>query len=666
MLGVRDTSGPVVRELVQGVSFTVDRGSVLGIVGETGSGKTLTVHALVGHKPHSLEVRGEVFFEGASLLGADPGPRRRIVGRRIGIVVQDARTALNPFQRVGVSLAHIGQAHLGVGRPAAARRAVEALDAARLGNPRRVAGLFPHELSGGMAQRVLIAAAMLSEPDLIIADEATTGLDTTVQREVLDFLSDEVRRRHAAAIIVSHDQGVIAQYCTDVLVMYQGQVRERGPVRDVFADPAHPYTLRLMGRSAGFTKDIKLTGRVRPEGCGFAPLCPMVEPGCLTGPVPLQIRGPHESRCTISIGALRECVGYTSSGDGRARGEAINHAARKVVLTVTGIHKSYGRAPHLVTAARGVSLEIREGQTLALVGESGAGKSTVGRCVLRLEEPDLGSVEFCGLDISHWSRGRLRSIRGPLQAVFQDPASSVDPRMRVADVVGETLDVRGIRMGRAEREALISRALASVELEASVGQRRAHSLSGGELQRVAIARAMIGKPRLVVLDEPTASLDMSVRGAIVDLLTRFQRDSGVSYLLISHDLDTVAAIAHRIVVLYRGEVVESGPCGEVLTTPKHPYTVALKAATLSRDPEQVRSPVSLRGEPVDAGVDFAGCGFAGRCPCEVPKCVTAHPALVADGKRSVRCWLSVAGAADELRAGATQGLWTEGQRGDAT
>ena len=627
LLEVRDLSvgfgGAHERPVVRGVNLEVERGTVLGLVGETGAGKTLTTRAIL-RAIHGGIIKAEAIdFDGVDLLNASRKVMQRMRGKRIGIVVQDARGALNPMQSTGTSLQRIVRTHEDIGRREAHERILAMFDSVGLPDAEAVYRQYPHELSGGMAQRVVIAAALISDPDLIIADEATTGLDLTVQSQILDLLQTEIRKRDAAAIVVTHDLGIVAHYCDEVAVMYDGRIRERGPVGMMFATPAHPYTAALMTATTAATRIDRPPDMAGPDttaACEYASRCVFVEEICRTGPLPVQRDGPHLSLCRLPVGgsALAERVDLSEApASVRDVGEGF--------LVVRDVRKTFRRTGKTLHAVNGVDLEIRRGETVALVGESGSGKSTLGRCVLRLIDVDSGAVLLDGKDHTTESRRDFRPRRTDVQAVFQDPATSLDARMRAIDIVTEPLAIFRKELSAADRREEGLRLMASVGLPGELAHRYPRQLSGGQQQRLAIARAIATHPRLLVLDEPTASLDVSVRGHVLDTLDRLQREHRIAYLLISHDLNTVRRIADRVVVMYLGEIVEAGTAEDVFERPGHPYTRALLSATLIPDPDRPPSHVPLRGEiPAPTNLPV-GCYFAGRCPLAIDACRAEHP-----------------------------------------
>ena len=508
------------RAVVDGVGFTLDRGETLAVVGESGSGKSLTALSILRLLPPGAACSGRVVLDGQDVLGAREAVLRRARGGTAGIVFQEPMTSLNPLHRVG---RQVGEAMALHGRRPDRARIAALL--ARVGFPDAEHRLdaFPHQLSGGQRQRVMIAAALANDPALLIADEPTTALDVTIQAQILDLLAAEKRARGLALLLISHDLNVVRRHADRVCVMKDGRVVEAGTVAEVFRAPRHPYTRLLI--------DAEPRGAPAPVPAG-APTVVETEN--------LRVHFP------IRRGLLRRVVGQ-------------------------------------VRAVDGVSLRVRQGETVGLVGESGSGKSTLGFALLRML-PAEGAIRFEGRDIAGLPQSRVRPLRRRMQIVFQDPYGSLSPRLSVGDIVGEGLRVHEPGLDRAAQAARVAAALQEVGLPPDAADRYPHEFSGGQRQRIAIARAMVLKPRLVVLDEPTSALDRSVQTQIVELLRELQRRHGLAYLFISHDLAVVRALAHRVVVLRAGRVVEEGPAAELFAAPRDSYTVALMAAAFGGEP----------------------------------------------------------------------------------
>lgn len=632
-------------QVLKGIDFDVPRGSVLGIVGESGAGKSMAMRGVLDAVLGGQRIADKVEFGGVDLLSASKETMRLIRNRKIGFVAQDARAVLNPFQRIERSLHEILTATGNLPKEEARDRSLAMLRAVRLADPENVLRRYPHEISGGMAQRVLIAAALLNSPELIIADEATTGLDPSVEVQILDLLMERITEQGAAAILVTHEIGIVRHYCTDVLVLYGGRVVERGPVASVLTQPAHPYTAMLLNahRTAGPATAPMLQAPSAGEGCAFANRCEQAATFCFSGPIPVQRDDVRLSRCRLAIDELA-----------RSQPVALPTAARSSpavpvgpppgddwILEVDNLRKAFvpRAAGPTVHALNGVDLRIAPGETLALVGESGAGKSTIGRCILKLLDADAGRIILAGDDVTFEPRNVFRHRRRLIQTVFQDPSTSIDPRLTALEVVMEPLAVFRPELSREESTRAVLSLFDAVGLGPHLAGRRAHQLSGGQKQRLAIARALAPEPRLIVLDEPTASLDMSIRGQILALLERLQAERGLAYLLISHDMASVARLAHRAAVMYLGEIVEEGPAKKVLQAPRHPYAIALARSVLSASldgplPEGER----LRGENPKPTALPPGCFFASRCPHRVDACEASHPTLRdLDGDRRARC-----------------------------
>ncbi len=502
------------RRVVDDVSFTLAQGETLALVGESGSGKSLTALSILQLLPAGAVCTGQVMLDGKPMLGAASEVLQDVRGNTAGIVFQEPMTSLNPLHTVGRQVAEALSLH--GGRPA--RGAVAGL-LQRVGFPDGEDRLnaFPHQLSGGQRQRVMIAMALANDPKLLIADEPTTALDVTIQAGILDLLAREKAVRGLAMLLISHDLNIVRRVADRVCVMKDGRIVEAGRVEDVFRAPQHPYTRMLIAAEP--------SGRPGPVPAG--------------APVVAEVR---DLRVVFPVrrGVLRRVVGE-------------------------------------VRAVDGVSLSVRQGETLGLVGESGSGKSTIGLAMLRMQAA-TGSVAFAGQDITRLPQSRLRPLRRGMQIVFQDPYGSLSPRMSMGEIVAEGLRVHEPRLGPHERADRVAAALHEVGLPADAAGRYPHEFSGGQRQRVAIARAIVLTPRLLVLDEPTSALDRSVQAQIVDLLRTLQARHGLAYLFISHDLAVVRALAHRIVVLRAGRVVEEGPADELFAHPRKPYTAALMAA----------------------------------------------------------------------------------------
>ncbi|MFI1170439.1 dipeptide ABC transporter ATP-binding protein [Streptomyces melanogenes] len=638
VLSVRDLrisfpseAGPV--QAVRGVSFDLLPGRTLGIVGESGSGKSATATGIMGLLPPTADLRGQVLLGGRDLVGLGDKALSEVRGNAIGMVFQDPLSALTPIFSVGRLLSDALRVHQDLTKRAAWEQAVELLDLVGIPDPRERAKSFPHEFSGGMRQRVVIAMAIANKPSVLVADEPTTALDVTVQAQILDVLRLAQRETGAGLVLITHDLGVVAGHADDIAVMYAGRFVEQAGVRELFRRPTMPYTARLL--AAVPTVDSGVHRPLVPIG-GEPPRLVDLPPGC-----------PFASRCAVALDAcrtdepeLREvtghghvaCVRADEIADGSldpAGGVApVDRAAERsgtgeVVLRVEDLVKTFPitkgallkRRVGTLRAVNGVGFELRAGETLGLVGESGSGKTTTLLEVLRLRKPEGGRIEIAGTDVSTVeTTARKRELRRDVQIVMQDPLGALDPRLPVFDLLAEPLQA----IGR-DRESIRSRIaelLALVGLDPSVGDRFPAALSGGQRQRVGIARALATEPKLLALDEPLSALDVSVQAGVINLLARLQRELGLAYLVVAHDLAVVRYVSDRIAVMYLGHIVETGDTETIFADPKHPYTRALLSAIPVPDPERerTRERVVLQGEQPSAARLPAGCAFVDRCP----------------------------------------------------
>jgi len=508
-------------EAVRGVSFDLVEGETLALVGESGSGKSVTALSLLQLLPHSARhPRGSIKINGVEMIGADRKTLADVRGNRAAMIFQEPLTALNPLHTVERQIGEVLLLHRPMSTGAARARIVELLELVGLDQPELRLRSYAHQMSGGQRQRVMIAMALANDPDLLIADEPTTALDVTIQAQILTLLKDLQQRLGMAMLLISHDLRIVRRIADRVAVMTQGRIVETGPVERIFERPEHPYTIRLLN--------------AEPSG--------EPEPVPPSAPTVLEASGVRVW-FPIKRGVLKHTVGH-------------------------------------IKAVDGVSVTVREGQTVGIVGESGSGKTTLALALLRLERSH-GSMQFRGRELQGLKARALRPLRRELQIVFQDPYGSLSPRLSVGEIIAEGLKVHGIGDTEQERDRLIERALVDVGLDPAARDRYPHEFSGGQRQRIAIARAMVLRPKLVVLDEPTSALDRTVQSQIVDLLRELQQRNRLAYLFISHDLAVVRALSHEVVVMRGGKVVEQGPADEVFEAPKHPYTHALMAAAFN-------------------------------------------------------------------------------------
>ena len=560
-------------DVVSDVSLTVQAGQVLGLVGESGSGKTTVVLALLGHARRGLSISsGEVRVDGVDLLQLSAAQLRAVRGARVAYVPQDPAAALNPTLRVGTQLNEAIRVHPGAVEDPGGRIR-EVLQEAHLDASPELLRRYPHQLSGGQQQRVGLAMAFACRPALIVLDEPTTGLDVSTQRHVLDTIRSLCAAYGVAAVYVSHDLAVVGGLVSDVAVMYSGQIIEAGPTAKVFGDPLHPYTRGLLSAVPSPLQATRLTGidgqpprpGRRPAGCSFAPRCDFATEECRSQqPEPVLIDA-RAVRC-LRVAQVRE----SSTSVAAALGRAATAADEVPILSLRDVAASHGRRPVL----SGVDLDVPAESCVAVVGESGSGKTTLARCIVGLHRNWTGDIRFEGAPLAAGTRDRPRQVLRRVQYIFQNPYTSLNPRKTIGQIVAQPLE-QYLRLGYRERSQRTARALADVSLGADFLSRYPDQLSGGERQRVAIARALVVEPDLLVCDEVTSALDVSVQAVIVELLRGLQSEHRIAMIFITHNLALVRSIAQSVVVLRDGAVVESGPVGQVLDRPADPYTARL-------------------------------------------------------------------------------------------
>ena len=625
--------------IVRGVSLQVRAGEIFGLLGESGSGKSMTVQAINGLLPAGARVTsGSVTFNGEELIGASAKRWSQLHGQHIGMVFQDSLTSLNPVMRIGPQVAEPLLLHRKASRAEAWRIAAERLRSMGIPDVDAAMQRFPHEFSGGMRQRANIATALMTTPQLLIADEPTTALDVTVQAQILDICRRLNAELGVAILLISHDLGVLAEICTRIGVMYAGRIVQTGPTRTLLEHPDHPYTRALvqsMPRTRARQTRLKAIGGeppapyALPAGCKFHPRCAFAIDQCRTGEPALEPVGDTRSACWVAqSGGLPHFVAEDTAEFVKPRPLSPDILMRAVDLRhyfpVAG--KGLFAPPRHVHAVDGVSLDIHRGETLGIVGESGCGKSTLARCLLRLIDVEAGQLEFMGQDITQLDGDDLRQARRQMQPIFQDPYASLNPRRRIADIVAEPLAVNGVPDN--EISLRVREALDLVGLGAALGGRFPHQLSGGQRQRVGIARAIVLRPALIVADEPIASLDVSIQAQIINLMRDLQLRFDLALVFISHDLRIVRQLCTRIAVMFLGKIVESGPIEEVCANPRHPYTQALLASVpeLAFDAGPRVRPL-LEGDPPSPLAPPSGCRFRTRCNDARELCAIAEPAL---------------------------------------
>ena len=643
------TSRGVVRA-VEGVSWRVYPGEMVALVGESGCGKSVSALAVMRllAKPAGRVTRGRVLFEGRDLLALSEDEMREHRGRDISMIFQEPMTSLNPVLTIGLQIMEPLIIHKGMREEQARERAVDLLRMVGISDaPRRLAQ-YPHQFSGGMRQRVMIAIGLACNPKLIIADEPTTALDVTIQAQILHLMKELSRDLHIAMVVITHNLGIVARYADRVNVMYAARLAEQGTAASVFAKPLHPYTVGLLrsvprldkprGAKLETIEGLPPSLLAPPPGCRFAPRCPAKEPRCVeTLPELEEIEPEHHSACLRA----RELAQEGPRSIGLVSAEATQAAAPKILpskplLEVHGLKTwfdvsrgvlSGGRA--VLRAVDDVSFEIRAGETLGLVGESGCGKTTVGRTLLRLERETAGTIVYDGIDVTNASAEELKRYRRSIQVIFQDPYSSLNPRMTVGQIIAEPTLVHGLVPNRAAAGKRVRELLGQVGLFEYMAERYPHELSGGQRQRVGIARALALEPKFIVCDEPVSALDVSIQAQIINLLEALQKDLGLTYLFIAHDLAVVRHISDRVVVMYLGRVMEIADRDRLYTEPLHPYTKALLNAVPIPDPgiERERPRAVLGGEVPSPLDPPRGCVFHTRCPLATSECKEVIPPL---------------------------------------
>jgi peptide/nickel transport system ATP-binding protein len=592
-----DTAAGTVRA-VDGIDFELRKGECFALVGESGCGKSMTALSIMRLLPEAGRiVSGRVGLDGIDLIALPEAAMRAVRGRRVAMVFQEPASALNPVLTVGRQITEVIERHAGGSKGDIQKKALDLLRAVGIPDAERRYGQYPFELSGGLKQRVMIAGALAVDPEVLIADEPTTALDVTIQAQILELLAKLQAERGMALLLITHDLGIVAKMAHRVAVMYAGEIVEIADRGAFMRAPQHPYSQKLFAalpspqRRAGELAVIR--GQVPPltrtfEHCRFADRCDFVFERCrVEAPKLLEPAGGHFARCHLREEGLAPARTIAPVGESavqrEGRKETVLLEAKDLEVHFPIRRGVFRRTVGHVRAVDGVSLELREGRTLALVGESGCGKTTTGKAILQLIPPTGGSVRFENLELSGLSRTQMRSRRAAMQIIFQDPYSSLNPRLRVAEILLEGMRSLGVGTNDSERIIRLRELLAEVGLPAEALGRYPHEFSGGQRQRIAIARALAVNPRLIVCDEPTSALDVSVQAQILNLLRSLQRAHGIAYLFITHNIAVVDYLAHEVAVMLQGKIVERGTVDEVLRAPKHPYTRELLSAVPSVD-----------------------------------------------------------------------------------
>jgi peptide/nickel transport system ATP-binding protein len=627
------------------ISLRIEPGEAYGLVGESGCGKTTVAMAVMRYLPPNARVeRGRILLQGVDLITASEAKLRRLRGNRMAMVYQDAASALNPSLTVGRQIAEVYRFHGGLDRAEAMQAAGAMLETVQIADPARMLRRYPHELSGGQQQRIMFAMALATNPDLLVLDEPTTGLDTTVEAEVLDLVSRLRSKFSASILFISHNLGIVARMCERVGVLYAGRLIEEGASREIFSDPRHPYTLgllrcvpnRVMRKDAHRLDPI--AGSLPPlglavEGCVYAPRCPIVRPHCRQeDPPALRSGASRVSRCFYHAQVPRIPKGSETVPAAASKGTAEN------LLRVEKLSKSYGAGAYQVVALDDVSIKLGTGEILGLVGESGSGKSTLAKCVVGLVEASRGGISFAGNRLVRLADWRRPELRRKLQMVFQNPDTTLNPSHTARRILTRAARMLSGGGSSSEVERRVAALAAAVQLRPHHLDLRPSFLSGGLKQRVAIARAFAGSPALVLCDEPTSALDVSVQATILNLLVDLQMGKGVAYLFISHDLGVVRYLADRIAVMYLGQIIEIGRAEEVFSPPHHPYTEALLSAMPTIDDDR-GARIKLSGSMPNPANPPSGCRFHPRCPRFLGEvCREREPPWQRDGAgHSYRC-----------------------------
>ncbi len=647
--------------IVDDISFAIRQGETFALLGESGCGKSMTALSLMRLLPDSIHIEsGAVQLDGGDLLALPERAMRQVRGGKLAMIFQEPGLSLNPVMTVGAQIMEALALHQGLRGAEAEARCVALLDQVGIPDAARRVHEYPFQMSGGMKQRVMIAMALAGQPKLLVADEPTTALDVTIQAQVLQLLCDTQKRNGMALLLITHDLGVVAQMAHQVAVMYAGHIVELASREQLFSHPAHPYTQKLFAalpeaQRRGEVLDA-IPGSVPPlsdipTGCRFAPRCDKAWALCHEqAPEWTALAGGQQVRCHLyrddAAAAPRKKDKTLSAGREPVPPDT---ASRPPLLEVSDLKVHFPirkgilqRTAGHVRAVDGVSLSIASGRTLALVGESGCGKTTTGKALLRLIEPTAGSVRFAGAELTSLDAPALRRQRAGMQMVFQDPFASLNPKMRVAEILQEGMDALGVAADSAARQRRIDELLDQVGLAAAAKWRYPHEFSGGQRQRIAIARALAVNPQLLICDEPTSALDVSVQAQILNLLKALQQELNLSYLFISHNLAVVEYLAHEVCVMYLGRIVERGLAEEVLRRPQHPYTQALLAAVPRIDVPGVEA-TRLPGDQPSPANPPQGCHFHPRCRQALAQCATLYPEASGDAMHLVHCHLYTGG-----------------------
>ncbi len=635
-------TGSGIAKAVDGVSLNINKGETYALVGESGCGKSVTALSILQlvAKPAGYIAGGRILLHGQNVAQLPPIAMRSIRGNQVSMIFQEPMTALNPVFTVGNQIAEAILLHQKVTKDKARAIGIEMLDKVGIPDPDERYSEYPHQMSGGMRQRIMIAMALACEPELLIADEPTTALDVTIQSQILDLMKDLQKDMGTAILLITHDMGVVQENADRIGVMYAGKIVEEASKQDIFANPSHPYTRLLLRSIPSKTKrDVALAtikGRVPkatewPKGCRFAARCPLVMARCQEeDPEEFDVSGNHTARCFLLDKSTESPDLSILDKRDPTPASALDASVCRFKTTDLQMHFPirkglFKRIVGQVKAVDGVNLSIHKGETLALVGESGCGKTTVGKCIVRLYEPSGGSMLYGRDELTGLDRLALKPYRRNMQMIFQDPFSCLNPRMMIGETIMEGMETHSIGKDRASRLETARGLLPKVGLDPDMLSRYPHEFSGGQRQRIGVARALAVEPELIICDEATSSLDVSVQAQILNLLKDLQSELGLSYLFITHDLGVVEYLADRVAVMYLGRIVEEGTTEEIFQSPAHPYTKALLSAVPQSDKETGAKKITLEGDvpsPIDPP---AGCHFHPRCREVRQECPKSYP-----------------------------------------